>query len=324
MREPRVEHRLRLHAQRGRDHHHAHGARPLDNLREHRFVRRVDRTAPTFSLTGAVKPDVTLGAGSHALVVDGRDVGAGGAENSGVKTFRAWIDGALQTQTATCASGACPKTFTIDTTASGLAEGPHTIAVEVEDGVALKSVKQMFTINVDRTGPEFLGTTGFLEHRPTSWGGQDLRVDVKDFAGSVAGVNQVKGSSFEGDLPEGSYVKQAVGTSVTGEVPAVHGTSVAKLVAAAGTDYVELGTDAARVPVTPANGSRCRLTCARRSPGARSRSRCASRATPPTSPAGRSHHRRRRWPRRAGPGSAGPCRCPTGAGTRPGASVSRA
>ena len=160
-----------------------------------------------------------------------------------MKKFRAWVDGdRADPIAATCSSGACSKTFPLNLSS----DGAQTIAVEVEDGVGLKSPKQTFTVTVDGTGPEFLSTAGFFKHHVMSWGRHDVHVETKDFAGSVPGVNQVKGSSFEGDLPEGAYLKQAAAISST-EVAAFHGSAVAKLVAAGGSSYAEIGNDTAKI-----------------------------------------------------------------------------
>jgi RHS repeat-associated protein len=231
----------------------------VDNVRDHSFVRQVDRTAPTHSLPGPVKPDATLKPGTHSLVVNANDVGLGGAQNSGVKVFRAWVDGTLQTLTSTCTSGACSKTFPITLTS----DGPHTIAVEVEDGVSLRSTKQTFSVSVDGAGPEFLRTNGPLRQRWLGSQSYDLRIDVKDFAGSSLAINEIRGGSFEGDMPAGHYVYKTTATTVSGEVPAVHGSHVAKLVATSNDGLAEIGNDNDFVAVRP--GETVGLTASARS-----------------------------------------------------------
>lgn len=139
---------------------------------------RIDKTNPTVAIanTSAVKPEAILGPGQHSLKVTGSDIGANGAQNSGIQRFRWWVDGTERAaaQASACASGFC-ATMTLDTAASGgLSEGPHTIKADAEDGVGhLASQPQTFTVVVDRTGPTIDASGPFVEQQGQAYGADD-------------------------------------------------------------------------------------------------------------------------------------------------------
>jgi hypothetical protein len=135
---------------------------------DYRWVTNIDKTAPTVAAgTGAVRPGVILDTGQHSLIVTGNDVGAGGAQNSGIKKFRWWVDNVERTpNTTTCGSGACSTTFTLNTTTTGISEGLHTIKLMSEDGAGHSSQPQSFDVIVDRSNPTASATHTGL---PTDW-----------------------------------------------------------------------------------------------------------------------------------------------------------
>ncbi len=159
------------------------------------WSHRVDKTAPTFKLDrGQVKQGAKLASGSHALIVDANDLGANGAENSGVKQVEYAVDGGAPVVAAkTCLSGPCSHTFSIDTSATGLAEGSHTIRVKVTDGVALFS-EQTFTILVDRTRPTIDSADGDLREVAVGAGTFDLAIAASDKGpvAATAGVQRIE------------------------------------------------------------------------------------------------------------------------------------
>lgn len=140
----------------------------LDNTATQSLRVSVDKTAPTFALPGAVRPNARLGASQHQLLVDANDVGSAGAPNSGVKKIEYAIDGGTPvTATQTCASGACSHGFTLDTTDAGLTEGSHSVRVRVTDGVG-RFKEETFSVIVDRSAPAIKPVTGTLRTSESS------------------------------------------------------------------------------------------------------------------------------------------------------------
>ena len=111
-----------------------------------------DATPPTITSlsNGGIRPGTAVSGGHHTLRVDARDVGSGGAENSGVKRIEYQLDaGPWISASPNCATGDCLQTFPIDT--SGMTEGSHRIETRVFDGVSYQSAQQGFDFTVDRS-----------------------------------------------------------------------------------------------------------------------------------------------------------------------------
>lgn len=128
---------------------------------------KLDRTPPRVTaLSGRVREGAALPSGVFDLTIDAVDTGAGGAENSGVKAFEYKVDGgSWTTAVATCTSGPCSYTFSVDTReGSGLSEGRHEVVIRVTDGVAQYGEKTAPFI-VDRTAPK-LEVGGELKESP--------------------------------------------------------------------------------------------------------------------------------------------------------------
>ena len=210
------------------------------------WYEQIDRTAPTFTLSGSVRPEAQLSGGSFPLTVNANDTGAGGAANSGVKTIQVTWNGATQTRTTNCSSGGCSASFTIDTS---LVEGRLPVTVRVVDGVNL-SATQTFHVVVDRSDPEIARLSDRVYDQPfLGTGTFPLRVDAKDFGGTGAGTNTVRNSSFESGLPGGTFGNGGT-VSATAGSPAHDGTQVARMQATTN-GTMDLGNDSSRLSVTP-------------------------------------------------------------------------
>ena len=211
------------------------------------WYEQVDRTAPTFTLSGSVRPEAQLSGGSFPLTVNANDVGAGGAPNSGVKTIQVTFKTARpQTRSTGCGSGACSASFTIDTS---LVEGRLPVTVRVADGVNLFAT-QTFYVVVDRSDPEIARLSDRVYDQPfLGTGTFPLRVDAKDFGGTGAGTNTVRNSSFESGLPAGTFGNGGT-VSATAGSPAHDGTQVARMQATTN-GTMDLGNDSSRLSVTP-------------------------------------------------------------------------
>ena len=210
------------------------------------WYEQVDRTAPTFTLSGSVRPEAQLSGGSFPLTVNANDVGAGGAQNSGVKTIQVTWNGATQTRTTNCSSGACSTSFQIDT---GLVEGRLPVTVRVTDGVNL-SATQTFHVVVDRSDPEIARLSDRVYDQPFLGAGTfPLRVDAKDFGGTGAGTNTVRNSSFESGLPAGTFGNGGAVSAAAGS-PAHHGAQVARMQATTN-GTMDVGNDSNRLAVSP-------------------------------------------------------------------------
>jgi hypothetical protein len=146
---------------------------------------KIDRTAPVIvDFPDTVRPGSALPAGVHRLTVRADDTGTGGATNSGVKKFEFSIDGGgWSAASATCASGPCSHSFSVDARAdTGLDEGEHTVRVRVADEVGLISPERAFKIVVDRTAPsvELGGELFDSAHEPLTGEDYDLLVEALD------------------------------------------------------------------------------------------------------------------------------------------------
>ena len=194
-----------------------------------------------------MRPEAQLSGGSFPLTVNANDVGAGGAQNSGVKTIQVTFNnGTPQTRSTGCGSGGCSASFQIDTS---LVEGRVPVTVRVTDGVSL-SATQTFYVVVDRSDPEIARLSDRVYDQPfLGTGTFPLRVDAKDFGGTGAGTNTLRNSSFESGLPAGTFGNGGT-VSATAGSPAHHGTQVARMQATTN-GTMDLGNDSSRLSVTP-------------------------------------------------------------------------
>ena len=211
----------------------------------HGWYEQIDRTPPTFTLAGPVRPEAQLAGGTFSLTVNGNDVGAGGAANSGVRQLQVTFNGVTTTRNRVCGTGACNETFSIDTTA---VEGRLPVTVRVTDGVGLAAT-QTFHVVVDRSDPEIARLSDRVYDQPfLGTGSFPLRVDVKDFGGTGAGTNTVRNSSFEAGLPAGTFGNGGTASTTAGS-PAHDGTQVARMQATTN-GTMDLGNDSSRLAVS--------------------------------------------------------------------------
>jgi RHS repeat-associated protein len=210
------------------------------------WYERIDRTPPTFTITGAVRPEAQLAGGVPTLSVNANDVGAGGAQNSGVKQIQATWNGITQTKFVNCGSGPCNTAFAIDAQS---VEGRLPVTVRAVDGVGLDS-SQTFYVVVDRSDPEIARLSDRVYDNPFLGAGTfPLRVDAKDFGGTGAGTNTVRNSSFESGLPGGTFGNGGSVAAGTYLIP-FHGTRAARLQATTN-GTMGMGNDSSRLAVAP-------------------------------------------------------------------------
>jgi hypothetical protein len=165
--------------------------------RAHRnYTLRIDRTAPAITsfANGAVKPGAFLPSGRHQLRVDAADTGPGGAESSGVRRIEYQIDGGAWIGVdKACGSGPCDQSWTIDTTATGLTEGRHTLTARAWDRADIPG-ESSFSFVVDRTAPVIKEAAGPLRDTAIAGGKHELWITAADeaIAADAAGVDRVE------------------------------------------------------------------------------------------------------------------------------------
>jgi hypothetical protein len=145
---------------------------------------RVDRTNPRIlSLAnGRIKAGAYVPAGTHELRVDAEDIGAGGAQNSGVRRMEYQIDGGAWTGAdKPCGHGACTHSFSVNT--SGLPDGRRTVNVRMWDR-AENYADGSFTFTVDKTPPKLEAVDGDLYVQAVNSGRYDVHAYATDAGGS--------------------------------------------------------------------------------------------------------------------------------------------
>jgi hypothetical protein len=152
------------------------GTDPVGNMTSEasasKAIVRVDRTAPTLTLSGSATQQASLGTTlpRYALTVKAAD-GTSSAPQSGVVETMVKVDNQLADQASPgCTTSNCAITRSVTLTAERWGFGAHSVEVFAKDGVGLSAPVQKFILSFspDSTKPQ-ISKTGTIYAAPEGW-----------------------------------------------------------------------------------------------------------------------------------------------------------